>query len=89
MNPSRCCLFVLGVALAAIAPAYSQGHLVPNGVAYSSAGLSAVIHVMQSPTNGDYTGFILRPEFKTPGSPYYTILILLKNPPFLKMSEDA
>jgi hypothetical protein len=45
---------------------------VPNGVTYSTAGLNAVIHVMQSPTNGDYTGFILRPEFFTPGSPYYT-----------------
>ncbi len=66
-------LFVLAVALAATATAYSQGHIVPGGVTYSSAGLSAVIHVMQSPTNGDYTGFILRPQFRTPGSPYYTI----------------
>jgi hypothetical protein len=73
MNASRRCLFLLGVALAAIAPAYSQGYIVPNGVISSTAGLSAVIHVMQSPTNGDYTGFILRPQFKTPGSPYYTI----------------
>jgi hypothetical protein len=74
MNAARCCLFVLGVALAATAPAYSQGHIVPNGVTYSSAGLDAVIHVMQSPTNGDYTGFILRPQFKTPWSPdYYAI----------------
>lgn len=73
MNASRRCLFLLGVALAAIAPAYSQGYIVPNGVTYSTAGLSAVIQVMQSPTNGDYTGFILRPQFKTPGSPYYTI----------------
>jgi hypothetical protein len=73
MNISHRCLFVLAVALAAPAPAYSQGHIVPNGVTYSSAGLSAVIHVMQSPTNGDYTGFVLRPQFKTPGSPYDTI----------------
>jgi hypothetical protein len=71
MNASRRCLFLLGVALAA--PAYSQGYIVPNGVTYSTGGLSAVIHVMQSPTNGDYTGFILRPQFKTPGSPFYTI----------------
>src|SRR5450759_5292194 len=76
VNASRRCLFLLGVALAAIAPAYSQGYIVPNGVTYSTAGLSAVIHVMQSPTNGDYTGFILRPQFKTPGSPYYTICLL-------------
>jgi hypothetical protein len=66
-------LFVVGVALAATTPAYSQGYIVPNGVTYSLAGLSAVIHVLQSPTNGDYTGFILRPKFMTPGSPYYTI----------------
>ena len=73
MNASLRILFVLGAALAATVPAYSQGHIVPNGVTYSSAGLSAVIHVMQSATNGDYTGFILRPQFKTPGSPYYMI----------------
>jgi len=73
VNASLRILFVLGAALAATVPAYSQGHIVPNGVTYSSAGLSAVIHVMQSATNGDYTGFILRPQFKTPGSPYYMI----------------
>ena len=73
MNASCRCLFLLGVALAATAPTYSQGYIVPNGVTYSTGGLSAVIHVMQSPTNGDYTGFILRPQIKTPGSPYYTI----------------
>jgi len=74
MNASRRCLLLLGGALAATAPAYSQGYIVPNGVTYSTAGLSAVIHVMQSSTNGDYTGFILRPEFKTPWSPdYYAI----------------
>ena len=73
MNASRLRLFVFGLALAATAPVYSQGHILPNGITYSSAGLSAVVHVMQSPTNGDYTGFILRPQFKTPGSPYYTI----------------
>ncbi len=73
MNTSRHCLFVLGVALLSIAPAFSQGYIVPGGVTYSSAGLSAVIHVMQSPIDGDYAGFVLRPRFMTPGSPYYTI----------------
>jgi hypothetical protein len=73
VNTPRCCLFVLGVALAATAPAYSQGHIVPDGVTYSVAGLSAVVHVLQSSTNGDYTGFILRPRFFTPGIPYCTI----------------
>jgi hypothetical protein len=28
---------------------------------------------LQNPTNSDYTGFILRPRFKTPPSAYYTI----------------
>lgn len=73
MNTSHTRLFVLAFALAATAPAYSQGYILPNGITSSSAGLSAVIHVMQSPTNGDYTGFVLRPQFKKPGSPYYTI----------------
>jgi hypothetical protein len=54
---------------------------VPEGVTYSAAGLSAVIHVMQSPTNGDYTGFILRPQFVTPGSPYYTIFAFDRGAP--------
>lgn len=66
-------LFVLGIAFAAAIKAHAQGYILPNGVTYSSAGLNAVIHVQQSPTNSDYTGFILRPQFKTPGSPYYTI----------------
>jgi len=73
MSTSRRCFFLLGVALAAAIPAHPQGYILPNGVTYSSAGLSAVIHVQQSSTNSDYTGFILRPQFKTPGSPYYTI----------------
>jgi hypothetical protein len=73
VRPLRCGLCVLAVAFAATAAAYSQGYILPNGVTYSTAGLSAVIHVMQSPTNGDYTGFILRPRFFTPGSPYYTV----------------
>jgi hypothetical protein len=47
---------------------------VPDGVTYSTAGLTAVIHVMQSSSNGDFTGFALRPRFKTPESPdYYAI----------------
>jgi hypothetical protein len=73
VNTSRRCLFVLAIALAATVPAYPQGHVVPDGVTCSSAGLSVVVHVMQSPINGDDTGFILRPRFMTPGSPYYTI----------------
>ena len=66
-------VIVFGIAFPAIIQAHAQGYIPPNGVTYSTAGLSAVIHVMQSPTNGDYTGFILRPQFMTPGSPYYSI----------------
>lgn len=73
VNTSGRCLFVLAVALAATVPAYSQGHVVPDGITCSSAGLSAIVHVMQSPINGDDPGFILRPRFMMPGSPYYTI----------------
>jgi hypothetical protein len=64
---------VLAAALAAPALAPAQGYLLPDGVTYSTAGLSAVVHVMRSPTPGDYTGFILRPQLMTPGSPYYMI----------------
>jgi hypothetical protein len=73
MNAPFRYLIVFGFAFAAIARVHSQGYIVPNGVTYSSAGLSAVIDVLQNPTNSDYTGFILRPRFKTPGSAYYTI----------------
>lgn len=66
-------LVMFGFAFAAIVQVHSQGYIVPNGVTYSTAGLSAVIHVLQNPTNSDYTGFILRPRFKTPPSAYYTI----------------
>lgn len=73
MSTSRSHFFLLGVALATAIPAHPQGYILPNGVTYSSGGLNAVIHVQRSPTNSDYTGVILRPQFKTPGSPYSTI----------------
>ena len=86
VNTSSRCLFVLAVALAATAPSYSQGYILPDGVTCSSAGLSVVVHVMQSPINGDYTGVILRSRFFTPGSPYYTIFSFEPGAP---MKESA
>ena len=73
MNGPTRFLSVLALAFAGIMQAHSQGYILPNGVSYSTAGLGAVVHVQQSPANGDYSGFILRPRFQTPGSPYYTI----------------
>ena len=73
MNTSFRCLIAFGLVFTANVRAPSQGYIVPNGVSYSSAGLSAVVHVLQDPTNSDYTGFIMRPQFKTPGSSYYSI----------------
>jgi hypothetical protein len=73
MNTTFRHLIVVGFAFAAVIRAHSQGYIVPNGVTYSSAGLSVVIHVLQNPTTSDFTGFILRPQFKTPGSACFTI----------------
>ncbi len=57
-------LVVLGFAFAAILQAFSQGYIVPNGVTYAgdTPGLGAEIHVLQNPTNADYTGFFLTPQ---------------------------
>jgi hypothetical protein len=45
----------------------AQGYIVPNGVTY--LGLSDLgayeTHVLQNPTNGGYTGFLLRPQSQT------------------------
>ena len=53
-----CCLF------GTIPLLYSQGYLVPNGVTYAgySPFTGAEIHVLQNPTNGNYTGFSLPPQ---------------------------
>ena len=76
MNTSFRYLIAFGFAFAAIIRVHSQeGYIVPNGVTYStnSGPLNAVIHVLQNPADSDYTGFILRPRFKTPPNVYYTI----------------
>ena len=43
---------------------HSQGYIVANGVTYAgnTPGLGTEIHVLQNPTNGDYTGFTLPPR---------------------------
>jgi hypothetical protein len=58
--------FVLG-CLAVFAPGesvFAQGYIVPNGVTYAgySPSLGAEIHVLQNPTNGNFTGFALPPQ---------------------------
>ncbi len=73
MSTFRRCFFVIYLALTAAVSAHSQGQIAPNGITYSLAGLDAVIHIQQSSTSSDYTGFVLRPRFMTPGSSYYTI----------------
>ena len=66
-------LVVLVCAFATVGHLRAQGYIVPNGITYSSAGLTAVIHVLQNPTNSDYAGFGLRPRFTTPPQVYDTI----------------
>lgn len=43
---------------------YSQGYIVPDGITYAgyTTGFGADIHILQNPTNGDFTGFTLPPQ---------------------------
>jgi hypothetical protein len=77
MTSSRLqCLAFIAVVFVAVFRGHSQGYLVNGGITHSTAGLSAVIHVLQDPASGDYSGVIWRPRFKTPGSEFYTIFSL-------------
>ncbi len=51
---------------------HAQGYIVPNGVSYAGnvPGLGSEIHVLQNPTNSDYTGFFLTPQGKTQPTVY-------------------
>ena len=71
---------VLVVLLASAIHANTQGYIVTNGITYSAAGSSAVIHVLQDPTSGDFAGLTLRPEFKTVGDAYNTICLFTTLP---------
>ncbi len=54
-----CCFFSASFQLPA------QGYIVPNGVTIfpgNSTGAGSEIHVIQNPTNGDYTGFNFTPQ---------------------------
>ena len=53
---------ILGITFAAILQLRSQGYIVPNGVTSTFAGDSFILHVIQNPTNGNYTGFLLHPQ---------------------------
>jgi hypothetical protein len=57
-------VILLGCLFAAILQLHAQGYIVANGVTYagSTPSLGAEIHVLQNPTNGDYTGFSLTPQ---------------------------
>ncbi len=57
-------LAIITFTFASILRAPAQGYIVPNGVTYAgyTPTLGAEIHVLQNPTNGDYTGFTLPPQ---------------------------
>lgn len=67
--------FLIGVvfAFATVAHVRAQGYIVPDGITYCSAGLTAVVKVLQDPTNSEYAGFGLRPRFTTPPQVSVTI----------------
>lgn len=66
------CLATLVCLLAAMLQLHAQGYIEPNGVTFNGFdGLGYSVFVIQNPTNGDYTGFDLNPNGKTPpASPY-------------------
>ena len=73
MKPTLRFLIRLACAFATVAHVQAQGTIVPNGITYASAGLTAVIDVLQNSTNSDYERFLLRPRFTTPPQDYVTI----------------
>ena len=54
-------LFLVYCCFSAIFRLHSQGYIVPNGVT-SVGSPSYLFSVIQNPTSGDYTGFILKPQ---------------------------
>ena len=67
MKTTLTCLAIIACALAFAKGVKAQGYIVPNGVTY--IGLDFVgayeTQVLQNPTNGDYTAFLLKPQNQT------------------------
>jgi hypothetical protein len=62
---ARICALALTTALSAFNYiVQAQGYIVPHGVTYLGFTIAGgyETHVIQNPTNGDYTGFLLRPQ---------------------------
>ena len=58
----KCLTFVVCL-FSTIFQLHSQGYLVANGVTYPGFnGIGYEAHVIQNPTNSDYTGFQLKPQ---------------------------
>src|ERR1051326_9486649 len=58
---------ITGCMIGAALHLHAQGYIVPNGVTFlgfDSFGYQT--HVIQNPTNGNYTGFDLVPQNQTP-----------------------
>lgn len=57
-------LAAVAFPLAAALPAFGQGYIVPDGITYAgyTTSIGADIHILQNPTNGDFTGFTLPPQ---------------------------
>jgi hypothetical protein len=55
---------VVAFTFGTIVQLHSQGYIVPNGVNYGGyiPSIGSAIHVLQNPSNGDYTGFNLPPQ---------------------------
>lgn len=59
------------LAFTTIVGSHAQGYLVTNGITHHGFnGLGYEIHVLQNPTNTDYTGFDFRPQGMTPPTVY-------------------
>ena len=72
MKTKQTILRIVVFSFVTIVRIYSQGYLVPNGVTYAgyNPAVGYEIHVLQNPTNTDYTGFFLTPLGKTQPTVY-------------------
>ena len=67
-------LGIISIVLGSLVQLYAQGYIVSNGIAYRGQNFLGgyEVDVLQNPTNGNYTGFWLTPESKTPPTAPFT-----------------
>jgi hypothetical protein len=72
-------IIILGCVVGVVLKLQAQGHIVPDGVTSwgFTPGLGYEIQVLQNPTNGNITGFFLKPQNQVPPTNTFQFLPLL------------